>query len=162
FPSVSLAYERAESDIMHLRPRNPRRDRLVNEPLAAYSYFQIGAIQSFAGFTDYFVAMAQEGWWPLLVLGLRPRWEDAHEQELQDSYGQQNRTLLVAIVFQVCIGCFLCYCPGMPNVFNFMPIRFQWWLVPMPFGLLILVYDEIRKLGVRRHPGSWWDRELYY
>ena len=28
---------------MHLKPRNPRRDRLVNEPLAAYSYFQIGA-----------------------------------------------------------------------------------------------------------------------
>ncbi|XP_054043748.1 LOW QUALITY PROTEIN: potassium-transporting ATPase alpha chain 1, partial [Rissa tridactyla] len=212
FPSVSLAYERAESDIMHLKPRNPRRDRLVNEPLAAYSYFQIGAIQSFAGFTDYFVAMAQEGWWPLLCLGLRPRWEDTHEQELQDSYGQQwtfaqrryqqftcytvffisiemcqiadvlirktrrlslfqqglfrNRILVIAIVFQVSIGCFLCYCPGMPNVFNFMPIRFQWWLVPMPFGLLILVYDEIRKLGVRRHPGSewpgWWDRELYY
>uniref|UniRef100_A0A8D2PXX9 Sodium/potassium-transporting ATPase subunit alpha n=1 Tax=Zosterops lateralis melanops TaxID=1220523 RepID=A0A8D2PXX9_ZOSLA len=180
FPSVSLAYERAESDIMHLRPRDPRRDRLVNEPLAAYSYFQIGVIQSFAGFVDYFVAMAQEGWWPGLVLGLRPRWEDEHEQELQDSYGQQwvsdtpghtwdspggtkmrkngnsqvcyrNRTLVIAIVFQVCIGCFLCYCPGMPNVFNFM---FQWWLVPMPFGLLILVYDEIRKLGVRRHPGS--------
>lgn len=39
---MSLAYEKAESDIMHLRPRNPRRDRLVNEPLAAYSYFQIG------------------------------------------------------------------------------------------------------------------------
>ncbi|XP_023801639.1 potassium-transporting ATPase alpha chain 1-like, partial [Cyanistes caeruleus] len=66
----------------------------------------------------------------------------------------RNRTLVVAIVFQVCIGCFLCYCPGMPNIFNFMPIRFQWWLVPMPFGLLILIYDEIRKLGVRRHPGS--------
>lgn len=44
FPSVSLAYEKAESDIMHLRPRNPRRDRLVNEPLAAYSYFQIGKL----------------------------------------------------------------------------------------------------------------------
>uniref|UniRef100_A0A8B9T4J2 Sodium/potassium-transporting ATPase subunit alpha n=1 Tax=Anas platyrhynchos TaxID=8839 RepID=A0A8B9T4J2_ANAPL len=182
FPSVSLAYERAESDIMHLKPRNPRRDRLVNEPLAAYSYFQIGAIQSFAGFTDYFVAMAQEGWWPLLCLGLRPRWEDTHEQELQDSYGQQwvraapfgpiwpylalcgrcsapyssiwNHILVIAIVFQVSIGCFLCYCPGMPNIFNFMPIRFQWWFVPMPFGLLILIYDEIRKLGVRRHPGS--------
>ncbi|XP_040399589.1 potassium-transporting ATPase alpha chain 1 isoform X3 [Cygnus olor] len=208
FPSVSLAYERAESDIMHLKPRNPRRDRLVNEPLAAYSYFQIGAIQSFAGFTDYFVAMAQEGWWPLLCLGLRARWEDTHEQELQDSYGQQwtfeqrryqqytcytvffisiemcqiadvlirktrrlsllqqglfrNHILVIAIVFQVSIGCFLCYCPGMPNIFNFMPIRFQWWFVPMPFGLLILIYDEIRKLGVRRHPGSWWDRELYY
>ncbi|OWK16267.1 ATP4A [Cervus elaphus hippelaphus] len=208
FPSVSLAYEKAESDIMHLRPRNPKRDRLVNEPLAAYSYFQIGAIQSFAGFTDYFTAMAQEGWFPLLCVGLRPQWEDHHLQDLQDSYGQEwtfgqrlyqqytcytvffisiemcqiadvlirktrrlsafqqgffrNRILVIAIVFQVCIGCFLCYCPGMPNIFNFMPIRYQWWLVPMPFGLLIFVYDEIRKLGVRCCPGSWWDQELYY
>uniref|UniRef100_A0A8D0W462 Sodium/potassium-transporting ATPase subunit alpha n=1 Tax=Sus scrofa TaxID=9823 RepID=A0A8D0W462_PIG len=208
FPSVSLAYEKAESDIMHLRPRNPKRDRLVNEPLAAYSYFQIGAIQSFAGFTDYFTAMAQEGWFPLLCVGLRPQWENHHLQDLQDSYGQEwtfgqrlyqqytcytvffisiemcqiadvlirktrrlsafqqgffrNRILVIAIVFQVCIGCFLCYCPGMPNIFNFMPIRFQWWLVPMPFGLLIFVYDEIRKLGVRCCPGSWWDQELYY
>ncbi|KAB0394201.1 hypothetical protein E2I00_015267, partial [Balaenoptera physalus] len=199
FPSVSLAYEKAESDIMHLRPRNPKRDRLVNEPLAAYSYFQIGAIQSFAGFTDYFTAMAQEGWFPLLCVGLRPYWEDHHLQDLQDSYGQEwtfgqrlyqqytcytvffisiemcqiadvlirktrrlsafqqgffrNRILVIAIVFQVCIGCFLCYCPGMPNIFNFMPIRYQWWLVPMPFGLLIFVYDEIRKLGVRCCPG---------
>lgn len=40
---MSLAYEKAESDIMHLKPRNPRRDRLVNEALAVYSYFQIGA-----------------------------------------------------------------------------------------------------------------------
>ncbi|KAG9482795.1 hypothetical protein GDO78_011439 [Eleutherodactylus coqui] len=70
--------------------------------------------------------------------------------------------LLIAIVFQLCLGNFLCYCPGMPNVFNFMPIRYQWWLVPVPFGILIFVYDEIRKLGVRRHPGSWWDKELYY
>ncbi|VFV40608.1 potassium-transporting atpase alpha chain 1 [Lynx pardinus] len=208
FPSVSLAYEKAESDIMHLRPRNPKRDRLVNEPLAAYSYFQIGAIQSFAGFTDYFTAMAQEGWFPLLCVGLRPYWENHHLQDLQDSYGQEwtfgqrlyqqytcytvffisiemcqiadvlirktrrlsafqqgffrNRILVIAIVFQVCIGCFLCYCPGMPNIFNFMPIRYQWWLVPMPFGLLIFVYDEIRKLGVRCCPGSWWDQELYY
>lgn len=171
---------------MHLRPRNPRRDRLVNEPLAAYSYFQIGklclwprlqspgsahlprasrlglwgwvgpcpnlfevaslvlvynvnpavagsmpwsfgvlsacflyfesrdptlcvcllylspslfphsrvspspgAIQSFAGFADYFTAMAQEGWFPLLCVGLRPQWEDHHLQDLQDSYGQE-------------------------------------------------------------------------
>ncbi|NWH43053.1 ATP4A ATPase, partial [Fregata magnificens] len=35
----------------------------------------------------------------------------------------RNRILVIAIVFQVSIGCFLCYCPGMPNVFNFMPIR---------------------------------------
>uniref|UniRef100_A0A8C7RYA5 Sodium/potassium-transporting ATPase subunit alpha n=1 Tax=Oncorhynchus mykiss TaxID=8022 RepID=A0A8C7RYA5_ONCMY len=208
FPSVSLAYEKAESDIMHLKPRNPRKDRLVNESLAAYSYFQIGAIQSFAGFTDYFTAMAQEGWYPLLCVGLRSHWEDVHLQDLQDSYGQEwtyaqrlyqqytcytvffisieicqiadvlirktrrlsifqqgffrNKVLVSAIVFQLLLGNLLCYCPGMPNIFNFMPIRGQWWFVPIPYGILIFVYDEIRKLGVRRHPGSWWDQELYY
>lgn len=48
-----------------------------------------GAIQSFAGFADYFTAMAQEGWFPLLCVGLRPQWEDHHLQDLQDSYGQE-------------------------------------------------------------------------
>lgn len=32
--------------------------------------------------------------------------------------------------------------------------RVQWWFVPLPYGILIFIYDEIRKLGVRRHPGS--------
>lgn len=49
----------------------------------------LGAIQSFAGFTDYFTAMAQEGWYPLLCVGLRSQWEDVHLQDLQDSYGQE-------------------------------------------------------------------------
>lgn len=48
-----------------------------------------GAIQSFAGFTDYFTAMAQEGWFPLLCVGLRAQWENDHLQDLQDSYGQE-------------------------------------------------------------------------
>lgn len=48
-----------------------------------------GIIQSFAGFTDYFTAMAQEGWFPLMCVGLRSQWEDVHLQDLQDSYGQE-------------------------------------------------------------------------
>lgn len=30
-PAISLAYERAESDIMKRQPRNPYTDKLVNE-----------------------------------------------------------------------------------------------------------------------------------
>lgn len=33
--------------------------------------------------------MAQEGWFPLLCVGLRPYWENHHLQDLQDSYGQE-------------------------------------------------------------------------
>uniref|UniRef100_G1RKB8 H(+)/K(+)-exchanging ATPase n=1 Tax=Nomascus leucogenys TaxID=61853 RepID=G1RKB8_NOMLE len=160
-------------------PQMDRRDRDHHR----HSWPQ-SAIQSFAGFTDYFTAMAQEGWFPLLCVGLRAQWEDHHLQDLQDSYGQEwtfgqrlyqqytcytvffisievcqiadvlirktrrlsafqqgffrNKILVIAIVFQVCIGCFLCYCPGLgwPS-----PL----WLVPLPYGILIFVYDEIRK-----------------
>lgn len=41
-PSVALAYEKAESDIMKRKPRHKKRDRLVNQELAVYSYLQIG------------------------------------------------------------------------------------------------------------------------
>lgn len=64
----------------------------VTVPVSLTMYVSLplpGAIQSFAGFTDYFTAMAQEGWFPLLCVGLRPQWENHHLQDLQDSYGQE-------------------------------------------------------------------------
>lgn len=41
-PAISLAYEVAESDIMKRQPRNPLRDKLVNERLISIAYGQIG------------------------------------------------------------------------------------------------------------------------
>uniref|UniRef100_A0A8B9KXW2 ATPase Na+/K+ transporting subunit alpha 3 n=1 Tax=Astyanax mexicanus TaxID=7994 RepID=A0A8B9KXW2_ASTMX len=41
-PAISLAYEAAESDIMKRQPRNPMRDKLVNERLISIAYGQIG------------------------------------------------------------------------------------------------------------------------
>ena len=41
-PAISLAYEIAESDIMKRQPRNPARDKLVNERLISIAYGQIG------------------------------------------------------------------------------------------------------------------------
>ncbi|PIO37125.1 hypothetical protein AB205_0216920, partial [Aquarana catesbeiana] len=38
----------------------------------------------------------------------------------------------------------------------------QYWFVATPFFFLTFIYDEIRKLLVRRHPGSWWDVNMYY
>lgn len=41
-PAISLAYEKAESDIMKRQPRNPLTDKLVNERLISIAYGQIG------------------------------------------------------------------------------------------------------------------------
>ncbi|CAF0841911.1 unnamed protein product, partial [Didymodactylos carnosus] len=88
-PAISLAYEKAESDIMKRQPRDPQRDRLVNERLISMAYGQIGMIQASAGFFTYLVIMAENGFWPSRLLGLRQSWESKTINDLEDSYGQE-------------------------------------------------------------------------
>jgi len=88
-PAISLAYEKAESDIMKRPPRKASTDRLVNSRLISMSYGQIGMIQASAGFFTYFVIMAEHGFLPLKLFGLRKKWEDDTIDDLQDSYGQE-------------------------------------------------------------------------
>ena len=88
-PAISLAYEKAENDIMKRRPRDPKHDRLVNERLISMAYGQIGMIQASAGFFVYLVIMAENGFWPSRLLGLRKSWESKTVNDLEDSYGQE-------------------------------------------------------------------------
>lgn len=88
-PAISLAYEKAESDIMKRQPRDPVNDKLVNERLIAMAYGQIGMIQATAGFFTYFVIMAENGFLPKKLFGLRKPWDDRSENSLTDSYGQE-------------------------------------------------------------------------
>ncbi|EHB13669.1 Sodium/potassium-transporting ATPase subunit alpha-4 [Heterocephalus glaber] len=88
-PAISLAYESPESDIMQRHPRNPKTDNLVNHRLIGIAYGQIGMIQALAGFFTYFVVMAENGFTPFHLLGIRLKWDDQFFNNLEDSYGQQ-------------------------------------------------------------------------
>ncbi|VDL96146.1 unnamed protein product [Schistocephalus solidus] len=105
-PAISLAYEEAESDIMKRMPRDPMKDKLVNERLISMAYGQIGMIQASGGFFVYFVIMAENGFWPSRLLGLRKQWDSKAVNDVADSYGQewvsrftfsQTRRLLVSL-----------------------------------------------------------------
>ncbi|XP_066495359.1 potassium-transporting ATPase alpha chain 2 [Tiliqua scincoides] len=207
-PSVALAYEKAESDIMKRKPRHKKRDRLVNEELAVYSYLQIGIIQTIGAFLTYFTVYAQQGWLPYTLLNIRVRWEDEFNDDLVDSYGQEwtfaqrrllqyhgstaffvsitieqvadliirktrrnsifqqglfrNKAIFVGMFSQFSIALILCYGFGHDYILHFTPLRVQYWFTAVPFAIFIWVYDEIRKLLIRRYPGSWWDRNMYY
>ncbi|XP_040859119.1 sodium/potassium-transporting ATPase subunit alpha-4 [Ochotona curzoniae] len=88
-PAISLAYESAESDIMKRLPRNPKTENLVNKRLIGMAYGQIGMIQALAGFFTYFVILAENGFKPFDLLGIRLEWEDRYLNDMEDSYGQQ-------------------------------------------------------------------------
>ncbi|XP_027695843.1 sodium/potassium-transporting ATPase subunit alpha-2-like [Vombatus ursinus] len=88
-PAISLAYETAESDIMKRVPRDPKKDKLVNQRLISMAYGQIGMMQTIAGFFTYFVILAENGFWPSQLLGIRIYWDDFSVNDLEDCYGQQ-------------------------------------------------------------------------
>ncbi|XP_078265380.1 sodium/potassium-transporting ATPase subunit alpha [Rhinoraja longicauda] len=88
-PAISLAYEHAESDIMKRQPRNPKTGKLVNERLISMAYGQIGMIQALGGFFTYFVILAENGFLPMDLLGIRENWDELWIDNVEDSYGQQ-------------------------------------------------------------------------
>jgi len=89
WPAISLAYEGPEGDIMKRRPRDPIRDKLVNERLISFAYGMIGMIQASSGFFTYFVILGENGWWPSRLIGIRYQWDAKAVNDLADSYGQQ-------------------------------------------------------------------------
>jgi sodium/potassium-transporting ATPase subunit alpha len=60
-PAISLAYEKAETDIMQRKPRDPLRDRLVSPSLLVYSYLIAGSLVSAACFLSYMFIYQQHG-----------------------------------------------------------------------------------------------------
>ncbi|KAG7258128.1 hypothetical protein CRUP_010743 [Coryphaenoides rupestris] len=170
-PAISLAYEAAESDIMKRQPRNPKTDKLVNERLISIAYGQIGMIQALAGFFTYFVILAENGFLPATLLGIRVSWDNKYVNDLEDSYGQQWTYEQRKIVEFTCHTAFFASIVVVQNkilIFGlfeetalaaFLP---NWWFCAFPYSLLIFIYDEIRKLILRRSPGGWVERETYY
>ncbi|XP_013868866.1 sodium/potassium-transporting ATPase subunit alpha-3b [Austrofundulus limnaeus] len=206
-PAISLAYEAAESDIMKRQPRNPFRDKLVNERLISIAYGQIGMIQALGGFFAYFVILAENGFLPGRLLGIRLNWDDRSVNDLEDSYGQQwtyeqrkiveftchtaffvsivvvqwadliicktrrnsvfqqgmkNKILIFGLFEETALAAFLSYCPGMDVALRMYPLKPSWWFCAFPYSFLIFIYDEIRKLILRRNPGGWVEKETYY
>nr|XP_025036570.1 sodium/potassium-transporting ATPase subunit alpha-2 [Pelodiscus sinensis] len=206
-PAISLAYEAAESDIMKRQPRNPKTDKLVNERLISMAYGQIGMIQALGGFFTYFVILAENGFLPSTLLGIRLDWDDRSKNDLEDSYGQEwtyeqrkvveftchtaffasivvvqwadliicktrrnsvfqqgmkNKILIFGLLEETALAAFLSYCPGMGVALRMYPLKVTWWFCAFPYSLLIFVYDEVRKLILRRYPGGWVEKETYY
>lgn len=57
--------------------------------LISMAYGQIGMIQAAAGFFVYFVIMAENGFLPLTLFGIRKQWDSKAVNDLTDSYGQE-------------------------------------------------------------------------
>ncbi|KAI8426229.1 hypothetical protein MSG28_005148 [Choristoneura fumiferana] len=87
WPAVSLAYEEAESNVMARRPRG--KDPLVSGRMVRLAYGHLGLVETAAGLTAYFIVMAEHGFYPPILFGIRERWDNPAVSDLQDSLGQE-------------------------------------------------------------------------
>lgn len=80
----------------------------------------------------------------------------------------KNKVLIVGLISEVALLCFLFYVPPVANVFDTRPIRGLHWLPAIPFAIFIFVYDELRKFGMRMGDrtgnklGRWLRKETYW
>ncbi|CAK9806881.1 Sodium/potassium-transporting ATPase subunit alpha [Anthophora quadrimaculata] len=206
-PAIALAYEKAESDIMHRAPRNPQYDKLVNKRLISVAYGQIGMTQALAAFYTYFLVLMYNGFLPDRLVGLRLEWENKSINDLQDSYGQtwtyDNRMNLLneartgyflaivitqlidlvmcktrvnsilqqgmdnwflnfSFIFEIVLTGILLYVPGTVKIFKTMPLSSYWYWPCLPLGAFLWIYDELRRLCIRKYPGGIIELETYY
>uniref|UniRef100_A0A915IGS1 Cation-transporting P-type ATPase C-terminal domain-containing protein n=1 Tax=Romanomermis culicivorax TaxID=13658 RepID=A0A915IGS1_ROMCU len=73
-----------------------------------------------------------------------------------------NQVLNFSLVFETFLAAILLYCPGMDVALRMYPIQFSWWFCAVPFGILIVVFDEYRRYLIRKNPGGWVEEETYY
>ncbi|CAF0722465.1 unnamed protein product [Didymodactylos carnosus] len=207
-PTISLAYEKPESDLMTRGPIDKFRDLLINRRLLSLVWGQIGMLQVTAGFFTYLVVMAENGFWPSRLLGIRKAWDAAAINDLEDSYGQEwtyrqrklleyvgyasflaaiiivqianllicktrrlslfqqgirsNLFVIFCIIFMPAVAVVLIYIPGLNRALFLERLQPLWWLPPIPFAIMIFIYDEIRKLMIRKSPEGWVAQETYH
>lgn len=53
------------------------------------AFGQLGVIEAFAGFFTYFVIMAENGFMPYKLIGIRREWDSRAVNDLPDSYNQE-------------------------------------------------------------------------
>ncbi|CAG4947632.1 unnamed protein product [Parnassius apollo] len=87
WPAVSLSYEQAESDVMKRPPR--QSDPLVSSRMMTLVYGHLGLIEFASGMFAYFTVMAEHGFYPTDLFGIRERWDNEAVSDLRDSLGQE-------------------------------------------------------------------------
>ncbi|KAH8178785.1 e1-E2 ATPase domain-containing protein [Sarocladium implicatum] len=67
---------------------------------------------------------------------------------------RRNPWLALSMVISLCIAIFVTEVPGIQNLFDTASVPLEFWFIPIPLALGILMMDEIRKLIVRTWPQS--------
>lgn len=170
-PALGLGAERPETDVMRKPPRK-RGERLLTPNLLAMSYCIIGVIQAAAGFTTYFVILYAGGWqWSDQLASSDTLYRTAitgffasiiicqvadviicrtRRQSILSAGIFSNRLVWLGIGAELVLLALIAYVPAFNTFFGTAPLEGWHFLISVPFAILILLGDELRRVFVRR------------
>ena len=170
-PALGLGAEKPETDVMKKPPRQ-RGERLLTRNLLFMSYCIVGVIQAAAGFFSYFVILYAGGWqWGDQLAASDPLYRTAitgffasiiicqvadviicrtRRQSLLTVGAFSNRLVLLGIATELALLGLIAYVPAFNTFFGTAPLEAWHLLLSVPFALLILFGDELRRVFVRR------------
>ena len=169
-PALGLGAEKPETDVMHKPPRS-RKERLLSRNLLFMSYGIVGMIQAAAGFFSYFVVLLDGGWqWGESLAGTDPLYRTAitaffasiiicqvadvlicrtRRQSILTVGILGNRLVLLGIAAELSLLALIAYVPFMNTFFGTAPLELWQLTLSVPFAIIIIVADEIRRVFVR-------------
>jgi magnesium-transporting ATPase (P-type) len=170
-PALALGAERPHPEVMRQPPR-ARSQRLLDAPLLLRAYLFLGLFQALAAMAAYAFVLNSGGWqWGQVLAMDDPLYLRATtaclaaivvaqvvnmflcRSERDTVFGENpfsNRMILWGVATEIVLILVIVYTPIGHAVFGTAPLPFSVWLFMLPFALLMLLAEELRKLIVRR------------
>ena len=170
-PALSLAVEKGEGDIMKRPPRSSD-EKLLTPQVLLTSYGIKGPIEAAAGFACYFAVLFDGGWtWgqslpftdtlymqaitaffaAVIICQITNVFTSRTRRQSVLTKGFfSNKMVLVGIASELAILAFIIFNPLVNLVFNTAAISMKYVLIAVPFAILLLTVDELRKYGIRK------------
>ena len=170
-PALALGAEKPDPEAMR-RPPRPRGERLLNRNVLLRAYLFLGPLEAIAGMAAFFFVLHGGGW----QYGAMPGRHDnlylqattaclsaiiamqvvnvflcRHPAISIFSRGhRRNRLIGYGILFELLLLSLIDYTPWGNALFGTAPLGIEVWLFIVPFGIGMLLLEELRKAAVRR------------
>lgn len=180
-PALALGAEPPEASIMRYPAGHPNtiiqsqsaKGRIIDMALLFRGYVFIGFISAVAVLFVYFYVLYKGGWqWgmALEMNDLLTRQASTATflgivimqignvfacRSSKDSIFRlgffSNRLVIIGIIVEVILSAFIVYHPLGNRIFGTAPLGLDVWLILIPFSIMLLAAEELRKVYVRRH-----------
>jgi calcium-translocating P-type ATPase len=170
-PALALGAERPEAQVMQRPPRSPK-ERLLSWPLLARAYLWLGLLEAAAAMAAFFFVLRAAGWsYGETLAANDPLYLQATTACLSAIIVMQvmnvflcrsergsvftrraflNWLILVGLAVEIALILLIDYTPGGNRLFGTAPIPLDVWLYVVPFALVMLLLEELRKALMRR------------